>query len=190
MQAMGQPPLFLIREGDAPLDAVLAARGYGVVDPVVAYAIAVDALPAAPWMTTFPHWPPMAVAREIWEMGGITGPRLAVMERAQGAKTAIMSRVGDRTAGVAFVALHGQVAMLHALEVSPAHRRRGSAQNLLAAAAAWTKAAGGNRLALVVTAANGAARALYEKCGMQMFGQYHYRAWPAGAPLPVEKAPA
>lgn len=179
MRATGQDPLFLIRNGDQMLDDALQARGYAVVDPVMAYAIAANALPASPWMTTFPHWPPMAVAREIWAMGGISGPRLDVMDRVTAPKTALLARAVDRAAGVAFVALHGQTAMLHALEVSPLHRRQGSAQNLISAAAAWTISAGGSTLSLVVTTANTAARGVYEKCGMQVVGQYHYRALPA-----------
>ncbi len=179
MRGVGQHPLFLIRDGDAALDAALQMRGYAIIDPVIAYAAAAAALPAAPWMTTFPHWPPMAVALDIWATGGITAPRLAVMHRACGPKTAILARVGDRAAGVAFVALHGPIAMLHALEVAPTHRRQGSAQNILSAAAAWTIANGGTSLTLVVTAANTGARALYQNCGMRSVGQYHYRALPA-----------
>jgi GNAT superfamily N-acetyltransferase len=175
MQAMGQEPLFLIRAEDEMLDSTLAARGYAIVDPVVAYAIAATALPAPPWMTTFPHWPPMAIAREQWAAAGIGPARLAVMDRVSGRKTAILARAGDRIAGVAFVALHEETAMLHALEVTPSQRRKGAAQNILAAAAAWTHDNGGSRLVLVVTQANQAARALYENSGMQMVGAYHYR---------------
>jgi GNAT superfamily N-acetyltransferase len=178
MRSLGQDPLFLIRAGDATLDATLAARNYQVIDPVTAYAMPASTLAAPPWMTTFPHWPPMAVAQDIWAAGGITAPRLAVMHRVQGPKTAILSRSGDRASGAAFVALHGQVAMLHALEVNPSHRRQGSAQNILAAAAQWTIAMGGTTLSLVVTTANAGARALYEKCGMTIIGHYHYRILP------------
>jgi GNAT superfamily N-acetyltransferase len=175
MRALGQQPLFLIRGGDDALDAVLAARGYGIVDPVMAYTIAADALPPPAPMTTFPHWPPLRVAQSLWADGGIGPARLAVMDRVQGAKTAILGRTGDRTAAAAFVAMHGATTMLHALEVSPLHRRQGSAQNILNAAAAWTLAHQGDTLSLVVTVANTAARQLYASRGMQVVGQYHYR---------------
>lgn len=184
MRAMAQDPLFLIRDGDTALDASLQARGYATVDPVIAYAAPAAAFPAAPWMTTFPHWPPMAVALDIWATGQITAPRRAVMDRAHGPKTAILARAGDRAAGVAFVALHGTTAMLHALEVTPAYRRQGCAQNILSAAAAWTIAHGGTTLSLVVTLANTGARALYQACGMHSVGHYHYRALPADAARP------
>ena len=170
-------PLFLIREGDDALDAALAARGYKVVDPVLAYVAPVDELcgegPAR--MTTFPHWPPMEIARVLWADAGIGPARLAVMARAKGAKCAVLGRANDRASGVAFVACHGRHAMLHALEVVPALRRQGSAQNILRAAAAWAKGEGADRLSLVVTVANAPARALYAGMGMVEAGAYHYR---------------
>jgi GNAT superfamily N-acetyltransferase len=175
LDAMAEP-LVLIRAGDAALDATLADRGWGIVDPVVAYAAPVaDLLAELPPLAAFPHWPPLAVAASIWEEGGIGPARLAVMERVSGPKAAILARDGDRSAGVAFVACHGTEAMLHALEVRPVHRRRGIGATLLHAAAAWAAAAGAKRLSVVVTERNDAARALYARLQMQVVGQYHYR---------------
>jgi GNAT superfamily N-acetyltransferase len=175
MRDLNQPPLFLIRDGEATLDAALDARGYRIHDPVVAYAISAHDIPPPPVMTTFPHWPPLAIADALWATGGIGPAHVAVMHRARGPKTAILARAGDRPCGIAFVAMAGTTAMLHALEVSPTHRRQGSAQNILAAAAQWTLAQGGDTLSLVVTVANTAARNLYASRGMQLVGQYHYR---------------
>ena len=175
--AMGAHALFLIRAGDEVLDDALAARGYRVIDPVIAYAVPVaDLIGEGPRrMTTFPHWPPMQIARQIWADAGIGPARLAVMERVEGAKSAILGRANDRASGVAFVACHGTQAMLHALEVVPALRRQGSAQDMLRAAAGWAGAQGAVSLSLVVTEANGPARALYARMGMREVGRYHYR---------------
>ena len=175
--AMGVHPLFLIRAGDGALDEALAARGYRVVDPVIAYAAPVaDLIGEGPRrMTTFPHWPPMQIARQIWADAGIGPARLAVMERVEGAKAVILGRANDRASGVAFIACHRRQAMLHALEVVPALRRQGSAQDMLRAAAGWAVAQGAVSLGLVVTEANGPARALYARMGMRDVGRYHYR---------------
>jgi GNAT superfamily N-acetyltransferase len=97
------------------------------------------------------------------------------MWRAPGPKAAILARDGDRPAGAGFVACHGTEAMLHALEVRPAHRRRGIGKTLLHAAALWAADEGAQRLSVVVTERNSAARALYARLGMQVVGQYHYR---------------
>jgi len=168
-------PLFLIRPGDEALDAALAARGYRLVDPVLAYAVPLAGIAQPERMTTFPHWPPMAIARALWADAGIGPARLAVMERAAGPKCVILGRVQDRAAGLAFVACHGDTAMLHALEVVPALRRQGSAHNILRAAATWALDQGAVTLSLVVTEANATARGLYASLGMNLVGQYHYR---------------
>ena len=175
MLALGQPPLFLIQQQDGALDAALAGQGYAVVDPVVAYAMPLSApMPPDP-MTTFAHWPPMEITTALWAEGGIGAARLAVMQRAGGVKTAILARANDRAAGVAFVAMSGSVAMLHALEVTPVMRRQGSAHNILRAAANWALDQGADTLSLVVTVANDPARRLYASFGMSVVGHYHYR---------------
>lgn len=169
-------PLFLIRPGDETLDAALDARGWRIVDPVVAYAAPVATLAAdLPGLTAFPHWPPLEIARALWAEGGIGPARIAVMDRVTGPKVALLGRAGDRPAGVAFVACHGAEAMLHALEVREPQRRQGLGRNLLHAAANWAATQGATRLSLVVTRQNVAARALYARLGMQVVGQYHYR---------------
>lgn len=177
MASLGQDPLFVIWNEDAALDAALAERGYRVNDPVVAYAAPCAGLadPAPPFLSTFPHWPPLGITAALWAEAG-TGPaRLAVMDRAPLPKCAILGRTGDRAAGVAFVACHGDLAMLHALEVAPQMRRQGVAHNILRAAAGWAQDQGAETLVLLVTQANEGARALYASLGMVVVGQYHYR---------------
>ncbi len=177
MQALGQNPLFVIWPQDGALDAALDARGYRRHDPVVVYDGDAAELAAAepPFLSSFPHWPPLGIARALWAEGGIGPARLAVMDRVTLPKTAILGRTGDRAAGVAFVAATGDCAMLHALEVSPALRRQGTAHNILRAAARWSLDQGAARLLLLVTEANSNARHLYASLGMSVVGHYHYR---------------
>lgn len=181
MVAAGAPPLFRLRPGlcawDAALDDALGARGFGRADPTLFYAAPVARLAPAqlPRLRVFPVWPPLAIQRALWAEAGIGPERLAVMARASGPRSALMARQDDRVAGTAFVAACGPVAMLHAMEVTPVLRRRGAAGNLTRAAAQWAGAQGASWLALAVTEANAAARALYEGLGMQIAGRYHYR---------------
>ncbi|HEY0212617.1 MAG TPA: GNAT family N-acetyltransferase [Paenirhodobacter sp.] len=175
-RAMGQQPRFMIRPEDTALDAALEARGYELYDPVVVYQAEIGDLPdTAPPMAAIPHWPPLAIAQDIWAQGDIGPARLAIMHRAAGAKTAMLGRVDDRAAGVAFVALHQDTAMLHALYVPPDFRRLGLAQAIMAASVNWAAAQGAKRFALVVTRANEGARALYERIGLHPVSRYHYR---------------
>jgi GNAT superfamily N-acetyltransferase len=177
MAALGQPPLFMVRSEDTALDAALDGRGYRVHDPVVLYSAPCETLatPAPPRMAAFPHWPPMAIAADLWAEAGIGPDRLAVMSRVKGAKTAILGRQKDRASGVAFVACDHDAAMLHALEVTPNQRRQGSANNIMRCAAVWALEHGAKTLTLAVTEANAPARALYASLEMQIVGKYHYR---------------
>lgn len=181
MADLGQSPLFMVRGEDAALDGALAARGYVVKDPVVIYSAAAASIASTPPppVSTFTLWEPLTIMKELWAEGGIGPARLAVMGRVTGPKTAVLGRSQDRSqdraAGVAFVAIHGKTAMLHALEVTPKQRRQGTAVNIMRRAAQWALDHGANTLTLLVTEANAPARALYASLGMQVVGHYHYR---------------
>jgi GNAT superfamily N-acetyltransferase len=179
MRALGQAPLFQVLPGQDDLVAELGARGYRPHDPTVILEteIAALALPACDERTIFCDGP-LAVMAAIWSAGGIGPERLAVMARATGPKTWLMGRLGDRPSGCAFVALAGDTAMLHALEIDPAARRNGLGARLTRAAATFGARRGATRLALAVTAANAPARALYEGLGMAEISRYHYRVAP------------
>ena len=177
MRNLDQPLLFMIREGDDELDAGLAGLGYGIVDPVVLYAVPVRKMtgePLAP-LSTFQVYPPLAVMIDLWAAGGVGSERVAVMNRIDAPGTGLFARHADQPAGVGFVAAHGAIAMVHALEVQPEHRRQGVGSSLLREAAFWAKDEGAEHLALAVTRANAAANALYASLGFAVAGHYHYR---------------
>ena len=71
MQDLGQRPLFVLWPEDAALDAALEARGYRRHDPVVVYEGATADLAAVepPFLSSFPHWPPLGIARALWAEG-------------------------------------------------------------------------------------------------------------------------
>ncbi len=175
-RTLRQEPKFMLRPGDAALDAALAAMGFELFDPVVIYAAPLAALVAeVPPVTAFAHWPPLAITREVWAQTGIGAERQAVAERATTPKAAILGRSSDRAAGAAFVARHGGIAMVHALGVLPGFRRQGLGRAMMAEACRWAQAEGAETLALVVTRANVAANALYLGMGMSAVSAYHYR---------------
>ena len=173
-----QPPLFRLTPEDHAVDADLDARGFAIVDPVALYAAPVAALEgtqshmAAGYRC---HCRP-AIMEDIWASGGIGPERLAIMDRVAGPSMRLMSRAGERPAGVAFVAIDDDVAMIHAIEVLPEFRRKGAATLLIETAARYARTQGADWLTLAVTEANAPARALYERFGMQSAGSYHYRS--------------
>lgn len=185
MQAMGQKHLFCLRPGDEALDAQLAVRGYEVLDPVNIYSCPTDHLTDTPIprVIVFPTPEPLAIMREIWAQGGIGPARVAVMERASGPKTGLLLRRDDQPAGTVFVAIQDGVAMVHALEVLPQHRRHGLGAWAMRAAAFWAQENGAETLSVICTKANAAANGLYHALGMEIVGEYHYRQLVQGESL-------
>jgi len=177
MRDLGQTPLFMIRKGEGWLDTMLAERGYSVKDPVFLRLAPVEALTAERLerAKTFRAWPPLETQKEIWLEGGIGAARLAVMKRVAGPKTTILGRDGNSPAGTVFVAMNDGVAMLHAMEVATAFRRRGLARKMIAAVGHWAADHGASHVALLVTKANAGANALYASMGFEVVGEYHYR---------------
>jgi GNAT superfamily N-acetyltransferase len=115
------------------------------------------------------------VQEEIWVAGGIGPARLAIMHRAEGPKTSLFGRVNDRPAGTAFIAVHGKVAMLHALEITPRARRKGLAGVMMRAGADWAVAQDADTIAVLVTRDNAPAQGLYASLGLKPVEKYHYR---------------
>ncbi|MCK0151817.1 GNAT family N-acetyltransferase [Marivita sp. S6314] len=180
MRMLGQTPLFMIREGEDALDTALAGRGYEIIDPVNLWACPVEALTTVPVprVTAFAIWEPLAIMRDIWAAGGIGDARIAVMERADGPKTGLLGRINDKPAGAGFCAIHDGIAMVHALEIVPHHRRKGLGVWMMRQAAFWAKGQGANWMSVLCTRANDGANGLYASLGMTVVGQYHYRILP------------
>lgn len=177
MEAWGQRPLFQIREGDEALDAELDAAGYARMDEATFYAHETSALRDDKPETAriVRGGAPIAMIEEIWAKGGVGPERLAVMARVTGPKCYMIGRTGDRPAAVAFVAVEGDIALVHAMETLERARRRGAARMLMSGAARFAEENGARVLALAVTDRNVAASGLYRGLGMVAAGRCHYR---------------
>ena len=177
MAARGQTPLVMVRDGEEALDALLADEGYAM-SPVVSILAAPTAklaeLAPSP-MTAILTAPRLARLTEIWVEGGLATGRMDVMDRVTVPKTHIIARHDDRPSGAVFVAVDGEIAMLHALEIRRDKRRLGLAQAMTARAAEWAGSQGASFLALQVERTNEAALALYANLGMEEICRYHYR---------------
>ena len=180
MAEMNQPPLFMISPQDHALDALLEARGFQIKDPVSALIAPIEKLMAElPSFAVTPSWPPLSVQREIWADAGIGTERVAVMERVNTAKTTHLGRSGDNPAGTAFTAIDGDLAMLHALEVTHNQKRHGVGRNIMHGAANWAASQGATWMSVLVVNANEVANRFYESMGMVNSGfGYHYRCAP------------
>jgi ribosomal protein S18 acetylase RimI-like enzyme len=166
----GRASIFKIRPNDAELDTILLGRNYVLIDETVCFTCSIDTLKRNGSTSFEAHWPPTMSQVNLWQTAGIDAGRLVIMERVRIPKAAISTE-----GSVAFVAVHNDVAALHALEVAPDFRRQGKGRALVLAAAHWARAHGADTLALLVTQKNTAAIALYSSLGMQQAQGYHYR---------------
>ncbi|MFN4057204.1 MAG: GNAT family N-acetyltransferase [Roseinatronobacter sp.] len=175
MRAACMTPLFRLGPQESCLGARLMDMGYSAFDHSLIYAASVTTLAAQPpAVSLFQIWPPLAIMREIWSEGGIGPARIDVMDRAAPPGTGFVARLQDRVAGVAFCGISDSIAMLHAVEIAPAYRRKGVATIILRGAAHWAQTQGAVWFSLAVTAANTPARRLYERAGLQIVTEYQY----------------
>ncbi|WP_323035184.1 GNAT family N-acetyltransferase [Pararhodobacter sp.] len=173
---LGAAPLFQLRDSQSDFDAVLAARGYDVVDPTLVYSAPITLIAEAPRpVSLLAAWPPLAMQRQVWLDGGVGPERVAVMERACEPKNGFIARFQNRVAGAGFVAIHDGIAVLHALQVEEDFRRLGVARYMVRGIAHWAMQNGAKTYALAVTKANFNARGLYSQLGMTEVEAYHYR---------------
>lgn len=177
MRGLGQTRLFMVRGDQPALDDVLAEAGYAIKDPVdiwVGQTARVAQGYERSLAAIFVDYP-MPILAEIWSAGGIGPARLDVMRRVDGPKTCILGRLGDTPRGALFAAVHGGIAMVHAVEVRADGRRQGVAQRMMRAAAWWALQEGADRIAALTVQANTSTQAMWRKLGMEVGSRYHYR---------------
>ncbi|WP_299906396.1 GNAT family N-acetyltransferase [uncultured Paracoccus sp.] len=176
MRGWGQPLIFRVLDGDERLQAALTARGCRRENPTAIMAAPIARLTdrELPPVTAFAIWPPMAIQRDIWAAGNIKAARQQVMLRVPEPRTSILGRIKDRAAGAGFAAIHGDVAMVHALEVLPDWRRLGLAGWMMRQAAFWAAEHGATRIGLAVSRGNTGAVALYRAMGFDEIAGYAY----------------
>ncbi|WP_439142832.1 GNAT family N-acetyltransferase [Planktotalea sp.] len=177
MTQLGQPRLFMVRDGEETLDTALASNGYTIKDPVNIYICPITHLTdvAIPRVTAFTIWEPLQIMHDIWASGGIGPKRYAVMQRAKCPKTALLGRWNDQPAGTGYVGIHNNIAMVHALEILPHQRGQGVGKWMMRRAAVWAQEQGAAHMSVICTQENDAANGLYTSLGMTLTGTYHYR---------------
>ena len=158
------------------LAEALSARGYREegATTLMAGPVAPLLAEAPPPVSGFPHWPPSALAEDIWLSHGQDPARLAVAARAPEPRAAILLRASDRAAGALFAAVHEDMAALHMVLTLPDRRRQGIGGIGLRHAARFADANGARWIVLPVESDNTPARALYRRAGLTDVGGYRY----------------
>jgi ribosomal protein S18 acetylase RimI-like enzyme len=185
LPAMIAIPYPAARPGAVALDQLLAERGWtvragavtvmtarrdqvrAVPGPVPPVAVEVAAEPDEAWLARY-HYRGQE---------GLPPVALRLLTSAPWQAFASL-RAGGRAIAVGRVAAAAGWAGLTAIEVDPAHRRRGLASAVTHALTAEAGAHGARHLYLQVEDDNAAARALYRGIGFTDHHGYHYRVAP------------
>lgn len=183
--SLGLPVVFSVGSDTTEgLDAELSARGYRVADPTLIMTRPLteeDAsgepasveLASAPTREWFDVW---------WRVDGRTGPDPDTARRnaeriLTGVPAVYASLPSPRRALVAVGrgVIQREWLGIYCMAVLPEARRRGHARDVLRALLSAGRRQGAKQAYLAVTAANTAARALYERAGFTVSDRYHYR---------------
>lgn len=172
----GEQPLLMLPDSEPDRAAVAAAHGWTIGErtTLMAARCAEVAAHGTGGLMVVQVRCPLAVMEELWDSTGTDAARRAVMDRTPEPKISLMLREDDRPAAAAFVAVDGDVAMLHAVMVGEPWRRRGVGRALTAAAAAWARDTGAQSIGLAVLSTNAPAIALYGRMGFEPRGGYRY----------------
>ena len=168
------------------LDAELAAAGWGLRTPTLVLTAATRRLAAAP-REPLPAGLVLDLAAEP-DAGWLEAYRYRGQPLPAGARGLLLSAdaqvfasvraAGGRTVAVARGSWSPGWAGVMAVEVDPAHRRRGLGRALLAALADWAHERGAASTFLQVAADNGPAVRLYAAAGLTVHHGYRYRTAP------------
>ena len=175
MLALGQDPLFMIRDGDQKLDQILYDGAYKFVDAVNIYCISCKSILRSipPRLSAFDIWEPLEIQKDIWAHCGIDRNRIAVMERAECIKTSLLIRWENHPAGTAYIGIYNGIAMVHALKILPSQRRKGVGAIAMRHAAIWALAQNAPYISVICAKENKAADVLYTSLKMHPVGGYH-----------------
>jgi N-acetylglutamate synthase len=167
------------------LDQALAARGWTAHNAVEVLTADVEVTLAR--LADRPDLPPVAVEdapAEDWMAayhyrGGDPLPQVgrAILTGARQPGFAVV-RSGGEVLAIARAALDDGWIGVTAVEVDPAHRRRGLASHVMRELLRWAAERGAHSAYLQVAVENGPALALYDRLGFAPHHRYHYRLAP------------
>ena len=176
-----RPPRFQMSPAAEPgeLDAMLAARGYGIEAPVVVQCAGIEGIAAASvtGQAHFDHHADPPWLATCWPDGTIEdmAARRALLARIRPEHCfALVSREGE-PAAVGLGVLEAEWLGIFCMRTASRHRRKGAAQAVLTVLARWAGERGARAAYLQVESENLPALGLYEKAGFRTAYGYHYR---------------
>ncbi len=180
----GLRPVFRLTPlAESRLDAALAERGYGLVEPSLVKTAAMDQVAAVDPAVVLAEGPDDSWLDGYAAASGLEAATRdalrAMLERIDGRPVYAMSSDEEGPLGFAMAVTHrGRVGFFDVLTL-PRARRRGVARRIMQSLIAWSREeAGARSMWIQVVEANAPARALYRSMGFATFYAYHYRVAP------------
>ncbi|TJZ78979.1 GNAT family N-acetyltransferase [Chitiniphilus eburneus] len=181
--AHGQPAIFKLTDASTALDALLAGRGYTVVDPTSVRTASLDtpAIVADPLVTL------TSTPDDAWVRGFIALNRLSTahaqtaqrMLAGYACPTAFAAiRDADRLIACGYAVMLWDSVSLFDIVTAPEARRQGHGRRLVGTLLAWGREQGASQGLLQVVADNAPAVALYAALGFAEQYRYWYRRQP------------
>ncbi|MEY9210872.1 GNAT family N-acetyltransferase [Thermobifida halotolerans] len=160
--------------GQRRTDALLAERGYRIVDPSLVLTRQLAERPEPATEVVVGRTPPAGWTEAVRRPDGADTHAAAVEARITARSGMVHAVHADgRARGCA--ALNGDLVGVYGMATRADSRRRGCGNRVLDSLLAWAHDHGARRAYLLVVADNTAARALYEKAGFTEAARYHYR---------------
>jgi N-acetylglutamate synthase len=167
---------------NAPLDALLARRGYAAVDPTLVLARPLGTeywraaarfreLPREAWLSAYAQHAAIPAAAQTLHAMLLRGIRTDHQFGAIAADAATLAACG-------LAVLERELVGLFDLVTDPSQRRRGYGRALVASLLGWAQQRGAQYAYLQVVETNAAARALYAELGFEELYRYWYRIAP------------
>lgn len=182
-QAAGQPAIFKLTAASAALDAMLAARGYELVDvsSVQTLDLRGEAYQQDPQVTLW-RQPDPVWFEAFAGMSGLTPAQRTAASRmlaGYACDTAFaVVRQHERIVACGFAVRQWDSVVLFDIVTDPAERRSGYGRRLVNSLLAWGQETGAVQALLQVVANNAPAVALYAGFGFAEQYQYWYRRQP------------
>jgi GNAT superfamily N-acetyltransferase len=193
-RTLRQRPIFRLTPLATPerLDALLAARGYAVLDPTNVLTLDLRYWHATGAGTGTFHEDALADwLAHYYAASGIPtatrGTHARMLARIATPVTGARIAIGGRAVACGIAVADGDLLGLFDIVTAHAHRRRGYARALIEGLLAWGRRQGATHAYLQVVAGNAPAQALYRSVGFRQFYRYWYRV-PAEQPSGAQRA--
>jgi ribosomal protein S18 acetylase RimI-like enzyme len=171
---------------NAPLDELLAERGYAAIEPTLVLAAPLGGrqwneargfqrVAGEAWLAAYAHHaaiPASAQALHAMLLRGIRTDHLF------GAIVTELAEAASGAAALGLAVLERELVGLFDIVTDPGQRRRGHARELVNSLLAWGTRCGAEYAYLQVVESNAPARALYQELGFTTLYRYWYRVSP------------